>query len=267
MITYNKKLLKIEVVLFLFFLLITILFNLDSSAHKYFNESYIVYNLHGVFALLTTFYYGVFFWVCIYFPTLWLIQLIVLIRIKCFKKYLKLFLLVTVFYLGSLFAWFSLYSINQQESYKENLEGKNKRVYGDWFVYSLNSLEDKNSQEFFDYTEIYFSKNKMYRYSNLSGILSPINYQVSKDSLFYYSKDELINNKEFVGSLNSRKKDTLYIVNDKDTLILYKLYSKNKLMSNYIGIDDNGFKKFDKSNEVFLKYFLDRMQSFFEAVK
>lgn len=150
---------------------------------------------------------------------------------------------------------------------KEKLEGKNKQVYGDWFIYSLNSLEDKNSQELFDYTEIYFSKNKMYRYSNLSGILSPINYQVSKDSLFYYSKDELINNKEFVGSLNSGKKDTLYIVNNKDTLILYKLHSKNKLMSNYIGIDNNGFKKFDKSNEVFLKYFLDRMQSFFEAVK
>lgn len=145
---------------------------------------------------------------------------------------------------------------------KEKLEGKNKLVYGDWFIYSLNSLEDKNSQEFFDYTEIYFSKNKMYRYSNLSGILSPINYEVSKDSLFYYSN----NNKEFAGSLSLRKKDTLYIVNNKDTLTLYKLYSKNKLMSNYIGIDDNGFKKFDKSNEVFLKGFLDRMQTIFKTV-
>ena len=145
---------------------------------------------------------------------------------------------------------------------KEKLEGKNKLVYGDWFIYSLNSLEDKNSQEFFDYTEIYFSKNKMYRYSNLSGILSPINYEVFKDSLFYYSN----NNKEFAGSLSLRKKDTLYIVNNKDTLTLYKLYSKNKLMSNYIGIDDNGFKKFDKSNEVFLKGFLDRMQTIFKTV-
>ncbi|MGG6229192.1 hypothetical protein [Tenacibaculum sp. SDUM215027] len=118
LVTYSTKLMKMEIFLFLFFILITILFNIDTNAHKYFNESGIVYNFHRIFALLMTFCYGVFFWICICFPFLWLVQLIILISKKYFKKYWKLFLLVTVFYLGSLVAWFSLYSINQHQNFK-----------------------------------------------------------------------------------------------------------------------------------------------------
>jgi hypothetical protein len=123
LVVYNTKLLKIEIFLFSFFLLITILFNIDTNAHKYFNESDITYNFHGIFALITTYCYGIFFWICICFPILWLVRLIILIREKYFKKYWKLFLLVTILYIGSLVAWFSLYSINQHQSF---LERRNK---------------------------------------------------------------------------------------------------------------------------------------------
>lgn len=150
---------------------------------------------------------------------------------------------------------------------KEKLKDERSVIYGDWFIYSLDFPRDSNPQDSFDYTELYFSNNKMYRYSNLGGGLSPINYEISKDSLFYNAEDNPINNKKFIGKLNSKKKDTLYIVNMNDTLVLYRLYSESKLMSNYIDANNNGFEKFDKSNEVFLKDFLDRMQQLFKIVK
>lgn len=116
LVEYNIKLLKIELFLFSFFILITFIFNIYTQAHKHFNKSDLTLNFHGIFALLTTYCYGLFFWICICFPVLWLTQLIVLIKERYLKKYSKHFLLVTILYLISLFAWFSLYSIEQHQS-------------------------------------------------------------------------------------------------------------------------------------------------------
>ncbi len=127
-ITYSLKLFKVEIFLFSFFILVAILFNIDTNAHKYFNESDIIYSFHGFFALLATFCFAIFFWVSICFPILLLVQLIVLIREKYFKQYWKLFLLITILYLCSLVAWFSLHSINQRNSFLERREQSQHKV-------------------------------------------------------------------------------------------------------------------------------------------
>ncbi|CAM1362422.1 hypothetical protein TPENAI_30011 [Tenacibaculum litopenaei] len=154
----------------------------------------------------------------------------------------------------------SIFCIKKEESKKENV------ITGDWVVYHADSLREGKSEELFEYTELFFSTNTLYRYSNLGGLLSPTKYEITQDSLFFYTK-ESSSNKSFVGKLTIAHKDTLSITDGNYTIILYKLRSEHKLMSDYIGLEDHFFTKFDTSNKEFLTGFLDRMKTCFKKVK
>lgn len=114
--------LKIEVFLFLFFIIITLLYNINTDAHKYYNKIDIPYNFNGIFSLITVYMFGLYIWIALCFPVVWLLQLIILIGKNYFKKFWLLFTLVTILYFGSLGALLSLYSINLHQSMLERTQ-------------------------------------------------------------------------------------------------------------------------------------------------
>lgn len=113
------KIFKIQIFSFLFFILISQLYGLDSEAHKYFNGP-IVYNFHGFFSLLMLGLFAVFFWINICYPVIWLVQLILIIKLKIFDKTkLWLILISILLYFLSIATSIYLYSIEQHQGFIE----------------------------------------------------------------------------------------------------------------------------------------------------
>jgi hypothetical protein len=111
------KIFKVEIFLFLFFIVISILFNFDLEAHKYYNKPEIVYNFHAIFSVLVICVFGLFFWILIVYPFVWLAQLVLIFYYKIFdKKKLMLIVILFILYFASIVAAFSLYSIEQHQN-------------------------------------------------------------------------------------------------------------------------------------------------------
>ncbi|QMU63613.1 MAG: hypothetical protein GKR88_04495 [Flavobacteriaceae bacterium] len=165
---------------------------------------------------------------------------------------------------------FALMFIACKKEKNAEIKSKDIDIKGNWYLYSTDSNIGNNSTtDTFDYNEVFFDSNTMYRFSNLGGVLAPLFYKVSRDSLFYYGEE---NQLEYIGRLNLKSQDNLLIMYQNDTLILYKLINENKLMSEYLDTDitigGKTFKKFGKSKEEeFLNHFLDRMETCFEKIK
>lgn len=116
----NIKILQIQILTFLVFIVISVLFNLDSDAHKYYNNLIIVYNIHSVFSILMIILFAVFFWITIVYPILWVIQIILMHKYKIFNtKKILLIILSMILYIISIIALFSLYSIDQHQGFIE----------------------------------------------------------------------------------------------------------------------------------------------------
>ncbi|TDW48880.1 hypothetical protein EV144_103399 [Flavobacterium sp. 270] len=108
------NILKIEFYLFFMFILLTILFHFDNNAHQYFNNTDFPLNLNGIFALIITLFFGLFFFICLIFPFLLLLKLIFILNLKMInKKNILLLVGVALLYAGTLLSVFSLYSIKQ----------------------------------------------------------------------------------------------------------------------------------------------------------
>lgn len=108
------NILKIEFYLFFMFILLTILFHFDNNAHQYFNNTDFPLNLNGIFALIITLFFGLFFFICLIFPFLLLLKLIFILNLKMInKKNILLLVGVVLLYAGTLLSVFSLYSIKQ----------------------------------------------------------------------------------------------------------------------------------------------------------
>jgi hypothetical protein len=117
------KIFKIQIFSFLFFILISQLYGLDSEAHRYFNRS-IVYNFNGGFSLLMLGLFSVFFWVNICYPFIWFLQLILIIKLKIFDKTkLWLILISILLYFFSIASLIYLYSIQQHQGFLERASG------------------------------------------------------------------------------------------------------------------------------------------------
>ena len=110
---------------FLFLIVITILYHIDGDAHQYYNTGPYWNNIHGFFSLVIIILFGLYFWFCILFPFIWIIQAILMGRFNIFRKRLGLNFLVILLCLGAVVALFSLYSIGEHRRFieKRNTNG------------------------------------------------------------------------------------------------------------------------------------------------
>jgi len=112
------QLFKIEIVIFLFFIILTIVYNFYKSSHKYFNNVDFPLNSEGISAFIMTLFYGFFFFLVIVFPFLFLLQLFLGIKYKILdKSKIVLIFILGILYVGSLISVFSLYSIRQHQNF------------------------------------------------------------------------------------------------------------------------------------------------------
>lgn len=112
------QLFKIEIVIFLFFIILTIVYNFYKSSHKYFNNVDFPLNSEGISAFIMTLFYGFFFFLVIVFPFLFLLQLFLGIKYKILNKSkIVLIFILGILYVGSLISVFSLYSIRQHQNF------------------------------------------------------------------------------------------------------------------------------------------------------
>lgn len=109
---------KIEIFIFLFFIILTIAYNFYENSHKYFNNSDFPLNCQGVSAFVITLFYGLFFFGVIIFPFLFLVQLFFGIKLKILdKSKIGMILLLIILYFGSVVSVFSLYSIKKHQNF------------------------------------------------------------------------------------------------------------------------------------------------------
>ena len=114
---------KIQIFSFIFFILVSVLFNLDSNAHKYYNNSVIVYNFDSVFSIVMILLFGLFFWIALLYPFFWLVQIVLVHFYKISEtKKTRLIIISILLYFMSIIALFSLYSIEQHQGFVERAE-------------------------------------------------------------------------------------------------------------------------------------------------
>jgi hypothetical protein len=115
-----EKIYRVQIFLFILFILTSILFNLDSEAHKYYNNSIIDYNFHSVFAIFMLLLFGLFFWISIIYPFVWLIQLGLIYNYKAsFSKKMWLVTISILLYTVTLICLLSLYFIERHQEFNE----------------------------------------------------------------------------------------------------------------------------------------------------
>lgn len=156
---------------------------------------------------------------------------------------------------------------------KKELKLKSNKIdiQGNWYSYAffLPPIDgvDKNSIDNFNYSEFFFSKEKLYRYSNAMGFLVPMNYEIQKDSLFLFVKQDTTNTKDFIGRISHKSQDTLILKSSVDTTYFYRLPNKEILMSHFVENEKFPTNKFNKSMESYSAKFFKRVQEKFDAAK
>jgi hypothetical protein len=118
----SVKIFKIQIFIFFFFILISQLYGLDSEAHIYYNQPEIIYNFHGLFSLFMVYIFGLLLFLCIAYPFLLLIELIIIYRCELFNKTkLWLILISILLYFFSIISLIYLYSIEQHQGFLERV--------------------------------------------------------------------------------------------------------------------------------------------------
>lgn len=105
---------------FVFFILITALFYFNPEAHKYYNNSFVEYNFNSVLSVIMIILFSIFFWITIIYPIFCVIQIGLTYYYKIFDtKKLVLIIVSIILYIISIGALFSIYSIEQHQSFVE----------------------------------------------------------------------------------------------------------------------------------------------------
>lgn len=112
------RILRIEIFIFLFFIILTIAYHFYQDSHKYFNNGDFPLNFQGISAFVLTLFYGFFFFLILFFPFIFLIQLFFGIKFKILNKSgIVMMFFLTILYFASVISVFSLYSIKQHQNY------------------------------------------------------------------------------------------------------------------------------------------------------
>ncbi|KUJ60519.1 hypothetical protein AR687_17250 [Flavobacteriaceae bacterium CRH] len=114
---FLDRIFKIEILTFLFFIVLTITYKFYQESHKYFNNADFPLNFQGICGYVVTLIYGFFFFLIIVFPFLFLLQLFFGIKFKILNKSkIGIIFILIALYLGSVIAVFSLYSVKQHQN-------------------------------------------------------------------------------------------------------------------------------------------------------
>ncbi len=103
------KIIKMEIAIFCIFSILGLFVNFYTPCHEYFNKGDIVLSFNGLIGLFGTMLMGLFFWIILLFPLVYVAQLIILLKLKVFKKSLKLVIALTSVFLISILILFSLF--------------------------------------------------------------------------------------------------------------------------------------------------------------
>lgn len=115
-----KKIFRIQIICFVLFSVLAICFYWYQPAHVYYYKEKFFINLNSVIALVGYILKVLFFWVILFFPILWIIELIILLKRKMFKKYFKFIVVSVVVYVIAAFSLFALMSVNNKQRFKQN---------------------------------------------------------------------------------------------------------------------------------------------------
>jgi hypothetical protein len=123
------RIIKIEILVFLFFIFSAIIYGFYESSHKYFNNVDFPLNLEGISAFLITLLYGFFFFLMIVFPFVFFLQLFLGFKYKILdKSKIIVVFLLAILYFGVTISVFSLYSIKQHQNFiSRKIEGNEKK--------------------------------------------------------------------------------------------------------------------------------------------
>ncbi|SIT22665.1 hypothetical protein SAMN05421786_110109 [Chryseobacterium ureilyticum] len=109
-----KALFHFQWISFSLFIVLTIIYYWDKTAHIYFNQNPDTINSQSIFSLLMTYLFISFIFITILYPILFLLQAYFIQKKEMASK--KLILLFAL-YLLSIVSLFSLYTINNSHSY------------------------------------------------------------------------------------------------------------------------------------------------------
>ncbi|MBE8724245.1 hypothetical protein [Flavobacterium hungaricum] len=145
----QTQLLYSEVFVFLFFIFLTIIFDLYKNSHKYFNNSDFPLNFDGLFAYTVTILFGLFFFIVIIFPFIFLFQFLFILKFKMLDKEKKALLFALILlYFGVVVSVFSLYSVKQHQNLNDK---KAIALIGEYYILSDGSSHFFQSMEKYDH--------------------------------------------------------------------------------------------------------------------
>lgn len=112
----NQKILfTVQAVVFMVFIVLTTIYYWDRSAHIHFNRPIEIFNFQSIFSLIMTCLFIAFLIITLIYPILLLIQIYYIRTIKGSGKKL---VLLSILYLLSVIAVFTLWTINGSHSIK-----------------------------------------------------------------------------------------------------------------------------------------------------
>lgn len=123
------------------------------------------------------------------------------------------------------------------------ISSKTKNIEGNWY-YIYREIDERivDKDRLIVYNEVYISKDTIFQYTQIAGLLSPQKYIIENDSLFlnekkesnYAGKIESVKSNEIVFSMNEYKDFSYFKIYDNITLedlvknkVIEKEYKKN----------------------------------------
>ncbi|MFK8059322.1 MAG: hypothetical protein AB8B78_04440 [Polaribacter sp.] len=128
---------------------------------------------------------------------------------------------------------------------------------GNW--YTVNLLKDGSKEINFIYQEVYFSKNQMFYFNNISGFRVPNFYKVKNDSLymsFFLNKDY-----DFLSRI-IYDDNNFSIIGMEDTIHFYKLKNVKNTLDKFLIINDS-ISDFNQKGTEFTQGFINRSQKYY----
>ena len=162
---YSRNIYKVQVVLFLVFIFLTIIYYNYPQAHRFFNRMWYensCFCFDYLFSAIMTILFACFFWIILVYPLVYLFSLFFM------KMGWKRLVILLILYLTSFVCEFSLYTIPNQRMFKERRKQNSneipteqaQKVNGNYQAF----IENKNDTTNINRKELY----KIFKYDEFS---------------------------------------------------------------------------------------------------
>lgn len=96
--------------------------------------------------------------------------------------------------------------------------------------YNFTKYEDENGKQIIDYNEFYISKDTIYSYKEAAGFITPVDYIITNDSLFFGVEKK----SNFGGEIGKDEGDNLIFQLDSVTKIVFHTVKDSITLEEYI---------------------------------